>query len=62
VLVYHDPKWVPGPIVINAQGDTKPGFWCIHILENGNGPCGGNWFTEETDQHCCKVEDEYVGS
>lgn len=56
-LVEHDPVWVAAPLRINEAGDTKPGFLCIHELENGNGLCGGNVFNLEDayGTHCCFV-------
>lgn len=56
-LVYHKPVWLAGPLRINEAGDTKPGFWCIHPLENGNGLCGGNVFRveDEVADHACMV-------
>jgi hypothetical protein len=57
--VEHDPVWVPAELPINAAGDTRPGFVCVHELENGNGQCGGNVF--ELDQaigrHACWCPD-----
>ena len=52
-LIGHDPVWAEGPILMNDQGDTQPGFWCVYILENGNGPCGSSWFIKGTEQHYC---------
>ena len=54
VLVTHKQKWVPADLPINAAGDTRPGFICVHELENGNGPCGGNVFelTDAGDDAC----------
>lgn len=56
-LVDHDPEWVPAMLRFNAAGDTKPGFECVHQLENGNGPCGGNVFEveQEVAPHTCVV-------
>lgn len=57
--VWHKPVWVSGPLRINEAGDTKPGFWCAHPMENGNGLCGGNVFAveDEVGDHCCMVID-----
>ena len=54
-LVEHAPEWIPAPYKINAAGDTKPGYLCIHYLENGNGLCGSTWFEESTDTHACSI-------
>lgn len=58
-LVYHTPAWEPAHLQVNATGNTKPGFVCVHPLENGNGPCGGNVFRVEDaiGDHACVVED-----
>lgn len=45
MIVRHKSKWVPTQLRYNAEGDTKPGFECVHMLENGNGMCGSNVFT-----------------
>lgn len=57
-LIYHDPDWVAAPIRINAQGDTKPGFLCIHKLENGNGWCGRSTLNTDYEfgRHSCVVK------
>lgn len=56
-IVEHDPVWVPTRIQINADGDTVPGFECVHLLENGNGQCGGNVerVEDEIGRHACIV-------
>jgi hypothetical protein len=56
-LVEHDPEWVAAPLRINREGDTRPGFLCIHELENGNGWCGGNVFEvdDEVGKHSCII-------
>jgi hypothetical protein len=58
--VTHDPVWEPTDLPVNAAGDTKPGFHCIHPMENGNGPCGGNVFdlSQAIGQHACVVDTE----
>lgn len=58
-LVKHTPVWVPGPLRVNAWGDTRPGFWCAHPLENGSGLCNGNVFSKEevVGDHSCIVPD-----
>lgn len=58
--VWHEPRWVPADLPINAEGDTAPGFICAHPLENGNGPCGGNVFRIEDaiGNHCCLTTEE----
>lgn len=55
-LFEHEPRWEPAQLEIDAQGNTRPGFICIHELENGNGPCGSNVFRiedEGTLKHSC---------
>lgn len=54
-LVSHKPDWESADLPINARGDTRPGFICVHVLENGMGQCGGNVFGLEDaigDHHC----------
>lgn len=53
----HAPDWVPFPLRINAEGDTRPGFLCMHQLENGKGMCESNTF-DQTDntEHACMVK------
>jgi hypothetical protein len=55
VLVKHTPVWAPADLRYNAAGDTRPGFVCVHELENGNGPCGGNVFSldQAIGTHAC---------
>lgn len=55
--VKHKPVWVPTQLRYNYEGDTKPGFECVHPLENGNGPCGSNVFEleESIEYHRCIV-------
>jgi hypothetical protein len=36
-MTCHTPKWEPAFLPINVYGDTRPGFVCVHMLENGNG-------------------------
>lgn len=57
-IVTHTPVWVAAPLRVNRAGDTKPGFLCIHELENGNGWCGSNVFDLEdaAGDHACCVE------
>lgn len=59
-VVEHEPNWQPAMLQINAKGDTKPGFECVHQLENGMGQCGGNVFRVEdaVGNHSCFVIDE----
>jgi hypothetical protein len=45
--VEHEPKWRPALLPTNAAGDTRPGFYCVHLLENGNGQCGATVFHVE---------------
>jgi len=56
-FVSHKPVWVPAMLRFNAAGDTRPGFECAHLLENGNGMCTGNvWRVEEAiGDHGCIV-------
>lgn len=62
-LVSHQPRWEPALLPINAAGDTRPGFECVHELENGNGRCGGNVFSldQAVGLHSCTVDDGYPG-
>lgn len=55
--VWHDPVWKPALLPVDAEGNTKPGYVCVHPLENGNGLCGGNVFELEQaiGRHCCMV-------
>jgi hypothetical protein len=58
--VAHKPIWLAGPLRIDKAGNTKPGFWCIHPMENGNGLCGGNVFEIDPELdtvHYCGVPD-----
>lgn len=56
-LVDHEPIWRPADLRIDAAGNTRPGFICIHELENGSGQCGGNVFRIEdaVGKHSCWV-------
>lgn len=56
--VEHDPIWEPADLPIDAEGNTKPGFVCVHELENGNGQCGGNVFSldQAVGRHACMVK------
>lgn len=54
-FVEHQPEWIPAPYKINRAGDTKPGFLCIHELENGKGLCASTWMEESTTPHVCLV-------
>lgn len=60
--VDHEPVWEPADLPVNAAGDTRPGFVCVHELENGNGPCGGNVFdlSDAFGKHACVVPDAMV--
>lgn len=54
--VSHTPVWVAAPLKIDREGNTRPGFLCIHELENGNGLCGSStWSDEDTMSHSCMV-------
>jgi hypothetical protein len=59
-LIEHEPVWRPVFLPINAAGDTRPGFYCVHLLENGNGQCGSNVFAveEAIGTHACTVQRE----
>lgn len=62
-IVEHVPVWEPTMLRYNAAGDRKVGFHCVHVLENGNGPCGGNVFelSQAIGNHACVVGfDEFV--
>lgn len=53
--VAHVPEWVAAPLKVDREGNTKPGFLCIHDLENGNGLCASTSFEEVVDLHTCGV-------
>lgn len=55
ISVSHEPVWVPAMLRFNAAGDTRPGFECAHMLENGMGQCGGDVFNIEdaVGKHIC---------
>jgi hypothetical protein len=57
--VDHKPVWVPAPLPVDADGNTRPGFVCVHVLENGGGTCGGSVFdpADEVGSHTCVVDD-----
>ena len=63
-FVHHAPVWVPAELRVDAEGNTKPGFICVHELENGRGPCGGNVFStdQEVGDHACLVDEEDLTS
>lgn len=56
-VVSHTPRWEPAMLCVDAQGNTAPGFICVHQLENGNGQCSGNVFSldQAIGDHCCIV-------
>lgn len=58
--VSHEPVWAPAQLPYNAAGDTRPGFECVHPLENGNGPCGGSVYdlADAIGWHACIVAGE----
>lgn len=58
ITVNHRPKWVPGPLRIDKDGNVQNGFWCAHPLENGNGLCGSSVLKIEGEggwEHGCVV-------
>ncbi len=57
--VKHIPQWVSASLPVDAAGNTKPGFVCVHPLENGNGTCGGTVFElgQAIGEHACIVDD-----
>lgn len=57
VLVKHEAEWVPADLIVNAAGDTEPGFVCAHVLENGNGLCSASVMAVEdaVGPHSCFV-------
>lgn len=59
-VVRHTPVWVPADLPVDAEGNTRNGYVCIHKLENGNGECGGNVFSvnQAIGDHSCAVDDE----
>lgn len=58
--ICHEPIWQPAELIIDAEGNTKPGFICVHELENGNGQCGGNTFSidQAIGNHACIVQND----
>lgn len=61
-IVSHTPIWTPADLPIDGEGNTRPGFHCTHVLENGNGVCGGNVFDIEDaiSDHCCVARKDRV--
>lgn len=59
-VVAHTPRWEPADLPVDAAGNTRPGFVCVHQLENGNGQCGGNVFSldQAYGGHRCVVLDD----
>ena len=59
-MITHTPKWEPAELPVDAEGNTRPGFVCVHPLENGNGQCGGNVFdlADAVGDHLCHVPDD----
>lgn len=59
-VVRHIPRWEPAELPIDAEGNTRPGYICVHQLENGNGPCGGNVLdlADAIGDHSCVVDTE----
>lgn len=59
-LISHIPIWQSAELPIDASGNTRPGFVCVHQLENGNGVCYGNVFDldQAIGDHSCVVEDK----
>lgn len=55
--VEHEGQWEPADLRIDAEGNTRPGFVCVHQLENGNGQCGSSIFRIEDaiGTHACIV-------
>lgn len=56
-IVSHVPKWASANLPVDAEGNTRPGWVCVHELENGNGRCGGNVFdlADAVGDHSCVV-------
>ncbi len=59
-MVHHTPRWEPAMLRVDAAGNTKPGFVCVHELENGNGRCGADVFevADAVGDHICFVPEE----
>lgn len=59
-IVEHQPVWVPAPIQLDREGNTRPGYVCVHQLENGHGTCMGNVFdlADVVGTHSCVVREE----
>jgi hypothetical protein len=60
VYVEHEPVWAPAQLATDLDGNAAPGWECVHLLENGNGTCGGNVFRIEdaVGNHGCLVQDD----
>lgn len=45
-----------GPLRI-GEFEVAQGFYCVHLLENGEGPCGGNVrnISDAHGTHSCVV-------
>lgn len=58
-VIWHDPEWESAELPADAVGSTRPGFVCVHELENGSGQCGGNVFQldQAIGRHCCLTEE-----
>jgi hypothetical protein len=56
-MVEHEPEWEPADLPVDSAGNTRPGFICVHELENGAGQCLGNVFQIEDSigTHCCMI-------
>lgn len=55
-VVTHSPLWMAGPLRI-GEFEVAQGFYCVHLLENGEGPCGGNVrnISDAHGTHSCVV-------
>lgn len=54
-VVSHTPEWITAPLRVDREGHTKPGYLCIHDLENGNGLCSSTTFDLSDTEHSCVV-------
>lgn len=54
-VVEHDPVWVPAMLRVDAEGNTRPGYRCAHMRENGTGQCESNVFdpADSIGRHSC---------
>lgn len=56
-MVDHAPLWTGADLPIDREGNTRPGFRCRHLLENGMGECDSTTFDPDSSlsKHSCWV-------